>query len=105
MPGSAVFQRRQNTRVPDVVTIHLTLRRKARVKRFGDKPAAHDPNGGRQHAVQRRNPSVGSISAGRQIHVSALRDRMDSSISPACAMHANALRTDALERRLEMVLD
>ena len=105
MPGAAVFQRRQNVRVPDAVPIHFALRCKTRVERFGDELTAHDPNGGRQNAIQRGNPPVGSITPSRQIDVSALRDGVDSGIGSSRAMNANAFRTNMFECRLEVVLD
>ncbi len=78
----------------------LFLRRKARVKRFGDEPATHDPDLRRQ---RRRSSAVSHLlrseRRARQIHMGALRERVHAGIRPARAVHSNALSTDTLRMR------
>ena len=103
VPGATAFKRRQHARVPDAITIRFSFRGKSRVEFLGDKPAPHNANGRRQESVQRGDPPIGLIAALGQIHVRALRQRMDTRIGAPGAMHSHALRTNAMERFFQTV--
>ena len=105
VPGAAAFKWREHNSIPNAVAIRFSLCRKSRVERRGNKLAAHYANGWRQESVQRGDPPLRFIAAIGQIHVRALRQRMNTRIGPSGAMHPDRLGTDTQKSAFQMVLD
>src|SRR5436190_23047166 len=105
MPGAAAFERWEHRGIPNPITINLPPGGEARMKLLGHKPALHDADGGRQEAVERRNPAIRRIPASRQVRMRALRQGMDTSVGSSGTMDANRLGTDALEGGLQPILN
>ena len=105
MPRAIAFEREKHGSVPDAVAIDFPFGGEARVERIWNEAAPHDPNGRRQDAVQRGNPTRRRVAANRQIHMRALRDRVHARVRPAGAMDAHLCGADLLEGPFEVVLD
>jgi hypothetical protein len=75
------------------------------VKRFGDEPALHDSNRGRENSVQSGAPSLRTVTPSGKIDMRTLREGVHTGIGAAGAMNAHGLRTNLFDGSFEMVLN
>lgn len=75
------------------------------MKRVGNETATHDPDGGREEAVQSRPPAIGAVASNRKIGVRALGESVHSSVGAASAVNANAFATDLREGVFQVILN
>jgi len=105
MPNATVFERRKDIRIPNAIPIRFSFRGESRVECLRNEPAPHDANGRRQKSVEGGYPPIRFIAAIRQIHMRALRERMNARVGPPGPMNPDRFGTDTLKSGFDVILN
>lgn len=110
MPGQSMLQRWQDLAVPEPVSVNFPGGVEAGVKFRRHLLAPHDPDGRRQHGIERAVPlRLAQPGASRRVEMRDLAEGMDAGVGPSRAMNADHAAfgrrsADERHRRLDRVL-